>query len=411
MTHRDRSSEAAGLSRRRFMVGGLAVTALGALPTSALARRGSVRGERETILVVVQLTGGNDGLNTLVPVAQDAWYRARPSLSRVAKSAHELGSGFALHPELRALVPLFEDGELTCLHSVGYPDPDRSHFRSMEVWHSGSLVRPSANARPTGWLARLGEQIAARGGSAPAMLHVGSGALPLSLIGAEGPAPSVDDLDQLRLGGGATAAAVRDVLYAAPTGDAVDDRGLEYVRRTARAAVDLGQRLEDGARAPLVADWPEQELARNLAVVARLVRSDLGARIFQVELAGFDTHRGQPPIHAELLRQLGGALAAFQAELKAAERADDVLTLVFSEFGRRVRENASAGTDHGAAGPAFVLGPAASGGFVGTPPDLEHLIDGDLPHGIDFRSVYATLESGWMGLDPSSDLPSAAFLA
>ncbi|QDU86105.1 hypothetical protein Pla163_32540 [Planctomycetes bacterium Pla163] len=411
MTERIGSFGPARLSRRRFVVGGLAITALGALPTPGLAHTSSRRGERETILVVVQLTGGNDGLNTLVPVAQDAWYRARPSLSRVASGAHELGSGFALHPALGPLAPLFEGGELTCLHSVGHPDPDRSHFRSMEVWHTGSLERRSANERPTGWLARLGEQIIARDGSAPAMLHVGGGALPLSLVGAEGPAPSVADLEQLRPGGGATAAAVRAALYAEPGSEAGDARDVAYLRRTARAAVDLGRRLEDGARAPLAADWPRHELARDLALVARLVRSGLGARIYQVELGGFDTHRGQPTIHAELLRQLGGALAAFQAELSAAGRADDVLTLVFSEFGRRVRENASAGTDHGAAGPVFVLGPAARGGFVGTPPDLEHLVDGDLPHGIDFRSVYATLESRWLGLDPSSDLPGTAFLA
>lgn len=413
MTLRDHLSDPGTLSRRRFMVGGLAVTALGALPSNAIARGGE-RG-REKILVVVQLTGGNDGLNTLIPVEQDAWYRARPSLSRVAQGSHDLGSGFALHPQLGPLAPLFKEGELTCLHSVGYPEPDRSHFRSLEIWHTASLDQRVGNERQTGWLAALGEQVVARGGSAPAMLHVGGGALPLSLVGSEGPAPSIEDLDHLRPSGGATASAVRDALYAetrdAAQGDrVVENHGVAYLRSTARAAVDLGRRLEDGAHAPLATDWPEHALARDLALVARLVRSDLGARIYQVELGGFDTHRGQPTIQAELLRQLGGALAAFQAELKAADRADDVLTFVFSEFGRRVRENASAGTDHGAAGPAFVVGPAACGGFLGAPPDLEHLVDGDLPYGVDFRSIYATLESRWMELDPSSDLPRVALL-
>jgi len=386
------------LSRRRFLVGGLAVTAVGTLPFDALAAP-TTRATDGRVLVVVQLTGGNDGLNTLIPIEQDAWYRARPTLSRVAKGSHDLGSGWALHPSMGALAERFRAGELTCLHAVGYPNPDRSHFRSMDVWHSASLA-PDLTDRPAGWLARLGEQILAAGGRAPAMLHVGGGALPTSLVGDEGPAPSVRDLDQLRPPSGSVGGAVFDALYAerGGAGEAA------FLRAAARDAVDLGRRLEDGARAPLVADWPQDAFARDLALVARLVRSGLGARIYQVELDGFDTHRGQAPIHADLVGRLSNALAAFQDELRAAGRADEVLTLVFSEFGRRVRENASGGTDHGAGAPSFLVGPAAVGGFVGRAPDLERLVDGDVPFGLDFRAVYAALERDWMGLAPSTAL-------
>lgn len=395
------------LSRRRFVVGGLAVTAFGALGPVGLAHgSGSRRDARDPILVVVQLTGGNDGLNTLIPLAQDAWYRARPTLSRVAKGSHSLGDDQALHPAMGALAERFADGELTCLHAVGYPNPDRSHFRSMDVWHTASLDQDGSVARGHGWLARAAERIVAHGGSTPAMLHVGGGALPLSLLGARGPAPSVQSLDQLRPPGGEHADAIYDALYRA-RGAAGE---VAFLRDAARDAVDLGRRLDASSRAPLVADWPGDPFARDLALVARLVRSDLGARIFQVELDGFDTHRGQVPIHADLLGRLSNGLAAFQAELTAAGRERDVLTFVFSEFGRRVRENASEGTDHGAGAPAFVLGPRAIGGFVGTQPDLDRPVDGDVPHGIDFRSIYTALERDWMGLESSTGVEGLGIL-
>lgn len=395
------------LTRRRFVVGGLAVTAFGAFAPSALARPfGASRDERERILVVVQLTGGNDGLNTLIPIEQDAWYRARPSLSRVAKGSHALGAGQALHPAMGALAERFHAGEFTCLHGVGYPNPDRSHFRSMDVWHSASLATNGDGRRPTGWLARLGEQVLASGGGTPAMLHVGGGALPRSLVGRAGPAPSLEALDQLRPPDGAQIEALFAALYS--EGEARGEAA--FLRSAARDAVSLGRRLEDRADAPLAAAWPQDPFARDLALVARLVRSDLGARIYQVELDGFDTHRGQVTIQADLLGRLSSGLAAFQAELRAAGRAEDVLTFVFSEFGRRVRENASGGTDHGAGAPAFVVGPRASGGFVGTAPDLERLVDGDVPHSIDFRSVYTALECDWMGLEPSTDLAALEIL-
>jgi uncharacterized protein (DUF1501 family) len=394
------------ITRRGFVLGGLTVAALTAGGPLLAAPRRLEKGER--ILVVVQLSGGNDGLATVLPIEQDAWFRARSTLSRVASGAHDVAPGLALHPALTQLARTLKDGEATCVHSVGYPQPDRSHFRSLEIWHTGVPEPRTGAARPAGWLARLAEEVHTRGGSSPAALHVGHGVLPAALVGDAGPAPSIGELEQLRVPGGARRAAIVDALYA--DGGANDTSAAAFLRRTAREAVALARRLEDGAAAPTTAAWPNDAFAKSLALVAQLVRSGLGARVYQVELDGFDTHRSQAIVHQNLLARLDGALAAFQAELAAAGRADDVVTLVFSEFGRRVAENASQGTDHGAAGPVFLVGPRTRGGFVGEVPDLARLVEGDLPHHVDFRSIYTALERDWLGLTPSTALAAADVL-
>jgi uncharacterized protein (DUF1501 family) len=396
------------LTRRGFVLGGISVAALTAGGPLFGQPRRLERGER--ILVVVQLSGGNDGLATVLPLEQDAWFRARPTLSRVASGAHTLADapGLALHPALPQLARMLEGGEATCVHSVGYPQPDRSHFRSLEIWHTATTEQRDGAARPAGWLARLAEEVHTHGGSSPAALHVGRGALPAALVGDAGPAPSIGELEQLRVPGGARRERTLDALYA--DGNAGDTSEAAFLRRSAREAVALARRLEDGAAGPTTVAWPGDDFAQSLALVARLVRSGLGARVYQVELDGFDTHRGQAVLHQNLMARLDGALAAFQAELAAAGRADDVVTLVFSEFGRRVAENASQGTDHGAAGPVFLVGPRTRGGFVGEVPDLAQLVDGDLPHRVDFRSIYTALERDWLGLSPSSALAAADVL-
>jgi uncharacterized protein (DUF1501 family) len=392
-----------GLSRRDFLIGGLVVTALTHGGPLLAAPRRLERGER--VLVVVQLSGGNDGLSTVLPIEQDAWFRARPTLSRVSSGAHRVADGLALHPALARTAGLVQSGLATVVHSVGYPDPDRSHFRSLEIWHTASTARRVAGTRATGWLAGLAERFVAQGGSSPAALHVGTGVLPLALVGDEGPAPSIGELAELELPQDPHAAELFDALYAGTgPGEAA------FLRHSAREAVALARRLADGAGAATAVDWPQDDFARSLALVARLVRSGLGARVYQVELDGFDTHRGQALVHQNLLARLDGALAAFQAELSAAGRADDVLVLVFSEFGRRVAENASQGTDHGAAGPVLLVGPGARGGCVGDVPDLSRLVDGDLPHRIDFRAVYAALERDWLGLAASTGFAPANVL-
>jgi uncharacterized protein (DUF1501 family) len=384
------------LSRRRFLVDGLRVCALvPVLPGHALPRLWR-RAEGEPVLVVVQLAGGNDGLNTVVPHRQDAYARLRPTLGLGRSSLHALDADHGLHPALARLGPLFDAGRLSVLHGVGYPGPSRSHFRSLEIWHS---AEPDAPPRGIGWLGRMADQIAsAAPGSMPA-LHVGDEDLPLALRGEHGLAPAVRDESGLRLDGPALLADERERLLA---GAAEGPGELAFLRSAARDAYRAASRLEEAVARTSGGDYPDLELARKLRLVARLVAGGFDTRIFLVTLGGFDTHARQAALHAAQLEELARSLAAFEGDLAARGVAPRVATLVFSEFGRRAAENASRGTDHGAAAPVFLLGGPGRGGLVGTPPDVERLVDGDVPHSTDFRALYACLERNWMGLRPSS---------
>lgn len=382
------------LSRRRFLLDGLRVCALvPTLPGLARPREG---GER--VLVVVQLSGGNDGLNTVVPHRQDGYARLRPTLGIERTKLHALDTEHGLHPALAQLRPLFETGRLSVVHGVGYPQPSRSHFRSLEIWHSGEL---DAAPRGVGWLGRLADQIArTTPGSMPA-LHVGDEDVPLALRGEHELAPALEDEQSLRLEGSPLLARERERVLA--DGPAGRDE-LAFLCSAARDAYRSASRLEEAlARAPQSA-YPDLGLARKLRLVARLLAGGFDTRIFLVSLGGFDTHARQAAVHAALLEELSHSLAAFEADMHARGIDGRVATLIFSEFGRRAEENASRGTDHGSAAPVFLLGGPGRGGLVGTAPDLEHLVDGDLSFTTDFRALYACLERDWMGLRPASDV-------
>jgi len=395
------------LSRRELIVDGLRVTAV--LPLlvhlrrpGAAAGRSRERGER--VLVVLQLTGGNDGLNTLVPHRQDDYYRSRPTLALERSHLHALDDDHGLHPALPELAALHHAGALATIHGVGYPDPDRSHFRSMEVWNTAILpAESSSRSRGVGWMGRLADQIAARDEGALPAIHVGEGDLPLAMRGERVFAPSVADAKAFRLHPASEEIARGRKRLLGLTGGGED---LAFLRRAARTSYDAAARIQALAAVDSPIPWPQTALARSLRLVARLVTGGFGARLFYVELGGFDTHVRQRNTHAELLGVLDGALGAFQRDLSHHGVAGDVTTLAFSEFGRRVAENGSAGTDHGAGAPAFLVGEAVAPGLHGSPPDLRHQADGDVPYTTDFRRVYTALERDWMGLEPSTDLPS-----
>jgi uncharacterized protein (DUF1501 family) len=393
------------LSRRSFLVGGLAVTALTSLTPSILARRAR---RDDPVLVVVQLTGGNDGLNTVVPFRQDAYYRLRPSISVAPGSVHKLDDETALHAELGDLAELYQQGDLAVVQGVGYPEPDRSHFRSMQVWHTAD-PRTSYGAgaeRPeSGWLGRIATELAADGVDMPA-LHLGTGDLPLALKTRAGFTPTVRDASGFQLATplpGFEAARAR-MLAASASNEAPT---LATLRAAAASTYDAAARMEDLVRTGGPSAYPNHPLAERLALCAQLVAGGFGTRVFGLEHGGFDTHARQGPSHAALLRELGASLAAFQRDLRAKGAADRVVTLVFSEFGRRVDENASKGTDHGAAGPGFLMGSRVRGGLLGTRPNLEPLAGGgDLAYGVDFRSIYAALESEWLGVKARTTAPA-----
>lgn len=396
-------------TRRELLAAGLGTALTLAAPRLRSTRAAPLLGRtRPRALCLVQLTGGNDGLGMLVPHRQDAYWRARPTLAAPPGELHALDDEHSLHPAMAALAALASEGRAAFVHAVGHPEPDRSHFRSMEIWHTARLQQPCGELGWFGLLAdRLADGVDAESGALVA-LHVGSGDLPLALRGQRVAAPCLQDANGLRVHADvARLADWRDTLCAPSAADGLPASAERaFLRSAARASYRAAERMsaliDDGAQN----GYPDSDLARRLRLVARLVAGGFGARLFHLELGGFDTHARQGPVHAALLGELSAGLVAFQRDLQNEGVADDVVTLVFSEFGRRVAENASRGTDHGKAAPVIVLGPSVRAGLLGTPADLEQLDDGDVPYSADFRALYAALEQAWFGLERSLEQAS-----
>jgi uncharacterized protein (DUF1501 family) len=370
------------------------------LARSARALAAQPAGAKGSVLVVVQLDGGNDGLNTVVPFKDDDYRKHRPRLRLDEKSVAKIDDHVGLHPALRGFTKLLQEQKLAVVQSVGYPNPNRSHFESMAIWQTARL--DGASDTP-GWLARFLDAIpVVPGGDVPAM-HLSGELLPQALAGANRHVPSLASLEQFRrrLGvpEGSGAAAQRVALDEA----ARRQRGtpgslLEFVERSAALTYASSARLESVAGRGADATYPEfYGLARRLRVIAQLIQAGLDTAIYYTQLGNFDTHANQLGNHENLLREVGDSLQAFVNDLTMSGDARRVLVLVFSEFGRRLAENASGGTDHGTAAPVFVLGPAVKAGLHGPYPNLRDLQDGDPKHAIDFRRVYATLLQGWLG--------------
>lgn len=338
----------------------------------------------ERILVVVQLSGGNDGLNTVVPYEDDRYHALRPTL-RVGKGqVHALDDALGLHPSMGALKGMYDEGNLSVVMNVGYPNPNRSHFRSMDIWHT---AHPERDDIETGWIGRAVD----RSNDATFALHLANEPLPLSLHAERTPVPSIADIGafHLRDGGEDLTATIERARRGAS-----DD--LLFVQRTAIAACQNADRLDRIASDDTGAGYPGYGLARRLSQVASLIGAGFPTRVYYTSLGGFDTHARQELSHPPLLTELSESVAAFYRDLKARGEDKRVLLLTFSEFGRRVGENAGRGTDHGAAAPMLLAGPACAGGIVGSPPELANLEEGDVRHSVDFRSVYADVLDRWL---------------
>jgi uncharacterized protein (DUF1501 family) len=395
------------LSRRHFLensAAGLSAVALGGtMPAlfaqAAEAARKAQREERT--LVVVELSGGNDGLNTLVPLENDLYYRNRPTLAIPKGQAFKLADQVGLHPQMKDLADLFHDGRLAIVQGVGYPDPDRSHFRSMEIWHTASVASP---APTTGWLGRYLDgrtQPKDQDDASLAGLAL-AGSLPQALEAEKFTAPVVGSLETI--GDATPSGKVLKELSTKPS-DAAGP--VAFLRTQATSAYRAAERLREATNGyQSSVTYPGSELGNQLRRAAQIISSGLPTRILYAAQGGYDTHAAQLDQHAGLLADLSASLAAFQRDLEGLKAADRVVTLVFSEFGRRVDENASQGTDHGAASCLFVLGAKAKGGLYGAYPSLEKLGDGDLIFNTDFRSVYATLLDRWLGATSQSLLGS-----
>jgi uncharacterized protein (DUF1501 family) len=379
-----------GLVKRSVLLS-MAPTVPGFLSRTAMAAQPERDGR---ILVVVQLDGGNDGINTVVPFGDEDYARHRRELRIPTDRVCKLTDRVGLHPAMRPAADMIQDGRLAIVQGVGYPNPDRSHFRSMAIWQTARPDNPGPEFH--GWLGRALDGIApgnpASSPLGPSAVFIGERDLPRALRGRRTVAASFADPADLALAVPATA-------VAAPDRSARDDLSA-FVHRTVTNAYATAEQLAKsaGRSSGSAARYPDCELGRHLELVARSIKASAAARVYYTIQSGYDTHALQLPTQAQLLGDFARSVHAFLDDLAAARLADGVLLLAFSEFGRRPTENGSFGTDHGTAGPVFLAGTKAKAGLIGDTPRLGELVDGDLKWSIDFRRVYATLLDRWLGL-------------
>jgi uncharacterized protein (DUF1501 family) len=357
------------------------------------------------ILVLVQLAGGNDGLNTVVPFSDPAYFALRPTLALKKDATLPINDTLGLNPGCAALHALLNEGKLGIVQNVGYPNPNRSHFRSTEIWETAN---ESSDSVSTGWIGRyLDNACAGAPPSAdPDAIHVSSevpqtfgGAFPHNTFGLTN-----------RGGGRRDDAKLLERLVARPSDAApapADSPNNAFLRATMMDALVAEQKIQVilNAYKPEAA-YPGSDFAQSLRNVAALISAGLPTRVYFVSIGGFDTHANQLTNHQNLLRNLSEGLAAFQRDLTARKLDDQVLTTTFSEFGRRPNENDSRGTDHGTAAPLFVMGRSIKAPLHGTAPDLKIAKNADLTFTTDFRSVYATVLDQWLG-SPADDILGA----
>ncbi|WP_288426558.1 DUF1501 domain-containing protein [uncultured Spirosoma sp.] len=346
------------------------------------------------ILVIVQLSGGNDGLNTVVPYRNDIYYRERPTIAIPTDKVVPLTDEIGLHPAMQPLRALYDDGLLTVINNVGYPNPDRSHFRSMDIWQTGS----DANQYKTsGWVGRYLDAACTGTARQPFRTIEVDDTLSLAMKGES--LNGIALLDPKKLYKQTRSKLVTGLSHEHPD----DNQSVAYLYKTLAETVSTADYVFDKtAQKPSSAGttYPNHELGNRLHTVSQLIQSGIGTSVYYVSISGFDTHINQPGQQARLLGQYAEAVSAFMTDLKAAGRQNDVLLMTFSEFGRRVKQNASNGTDHGTASNVFLLGGGLPGrGVLNEAPNLSNLTDGDLNYTVDFRQIYATLLRDYLGAD------------
>ena len=397
-----------------------------------------VTGADGPILVVLQQAGGNDGLNMLPPWADDAYHRARPTLGLGVDKIHKLDGYCGLHPALTPIKALYDEGHVAVIQGVGYPNPNRSHFRSTEIWQTAS---DSNRNVPNGWLGSYFDSCCQ--GAAPTVGVAIGGQMPQAFASPHPTGISFADPEKFRWidkSSPRDAADAAETLYrqmnqpdagdeegpgqgnstmaggsiGAVTGGSTEHQGsmssLDFLERTALDAQLSSDRVLQIARKtrPMVA-YPTTALGDSLSLVGRMIAGGLPTRVYYVSHGGYDTHQGQERTHERLMKELGEGIAAFTADLKAQGNFNRVMLLTFSEFGRRVAQNASGGTDHGAAAPMIILGGGVKPGMYGQYPSLTKLSEGgDLMYNVDFRSVYATALERWMRV-PSAQVLGRKF--
>ncbi len=383
------------MKRRTFLkiCGSLAASwSFGGL--SAASAASDTAGTLPGNLVVVELMGGNDGLNTVIPFTDSAYYDLRPAVAVPQESVLPISDNLGLHPEMESLLPLWEAGNAAVILGLGYPDQDLSHFRSTDIWRGAS----TAPVIDTGWLGRFLEAVYP---DIPEVKPMDPGGLEVK----------GQDTLLMKASMGQAGIAVKDPenmyemlegvisLAQTPASGTLAGMELSFARSTQSQALRYSSRLYDvSSSISNKVDYPSSQLASDLALIARLIAGGLETGIYSVSLTGFDTHANQNQLHPPLLKTFSQAASAFMADLEAMGIFQRVLLMTTSEFGRRVRDNGS-GTDHGAAAPHFIMGSALNGGFYGTQPSLTDLdASGNLKFSLDFRQMFAAVLKNWLGL-------------
>lgn len=390
------------ITRRDLLKGGgmIAVGLVAPSWLSAIARADVLRAAKglkpggDTILVVCQLSGGNDGLNMVVPYADKNYYTLRPTIGIPDDKVLHLDEHMGFHPAMTGMATLFKEGKVAVIQNVGYPNPNRSHFRSMDIWQTAA---PESIAK-TGWIGRHLDQQMAGGPLNPVFALGLSTEKPLALIGKDASVPcfaSLADVKQM-VGDPDTEKMLRDIQGA----DAMAGSSTRVVQQASKTALDamsiLAKQIDS---VKTTQTYAKDSFGNGFHQISQLILNSPATRVVYFSAGGFDTHARQAETHEKLLKSYSDAVLAFMREMEAAGKADKVVVVTFSEFGRRTHENASLGTDHGAAAPMLVIGGKVKGGFHGPIPDLQNLNDGDLKFAVDFREVYAASIDNWMGGD------------
>ncbi|MBL7744928.1 MAG: DUF1501 domain-containing protein [Chitinophagaceae bacterium] len=387
------------IKRKEFIQAGSLATASLMLPKFLKAFEGQAMvPQGNKVVVILQLSGGNDGLNTVIPVRNDLYYKARPRLGIERTKALSLTDEVGLHPALTGFKDLYDDGSIGIMNNVGYPNPDRSHFRSMDIWHTASQSSEYWN---TGW---VGRYLDARcnGCDKPTQAIEIDDVLSLAMKGDNIKGIAVKD--PRRLYGTSNEKFFRDVLKNHQ--DEAGEQPVDYLYKTMAETLSSADYIFKQSRMhPSSADYPKTDLGNSLKTIASLIFSDINTRVYYVSLGSFDTHINQDMQQQRLFTEMNDAVRAFVKDLKANNRFNDVLFFTFSEFGRRVSQNASGGTDHGTANNMFLIsGALKQKGIINELPDLADLQEGDLQYKVDFKNVYATVLNKWLNADDSKIL-------
>jgi uncharacterized protein (DUF1501 family) len=387
------------INRRRFLQTGSLATASLLVPGFLKAfERPRLVPPGNKVLVVLQLSGGNDGLNTVIPIRNDIYYKERSRLGISREQAIRLNDDTGIHPALIAFADIFNQGHLGILHGAGYPNPDRSHFRSMDIWQTASSSREYIN---TGWIGRwLDAQCT--GCDKPTQALEIDDTLSLAMKGEK--IKGISFRDPARLYSMSRDSYFQELVLANENKLRGDARN--YLYKILAETISGAEYIYDQSRAhPSGSSYPKTELGKNLQTIASLILSDINTRVYYVSVGSFDTHVNQQATQQRLFSEMNDAIQSFVTDLRSNGRFEDVLLMSFSEFGRRVSQNASGGTDHGTANNMFMIsGGLKQKGIINPMPDLSDLVDGDLKYQVDFRDVYATVLNKWLGADDQAIL-------